>query len=89
MIQNTVLKNFKTYIPKSIINVVLAGIGMGDKCGITENVKNAIANADLIFGAKRMIESAYGFISNNAKVYQYYLAKDIIPVINENALDVI
>lgn len=32
-----------------------------------------------------MIESAYGFISNNAKVYQYYLAKDIIPVINENA----
>ena len=52
---------------------------------ITENVKNAIANADLIFGAKRMIESAYGFISNNAKVYQYYLAKDIIPVINENA----
>lgn len=75
----------KLILPKSIINVVLAGIGTGDKCGITENVKNAIANADLIFGAKRMIESAYGFISNNAKVYQYYLAKDIIPVINENA----
>ena len=70
---------------KSSISVILAGIGTGDTSSITENVKNIIQNADLIFGAKRMIDSVHKFIGNDTRVYPYYLAKDIIPVINENA----
>ena len=62
------------------IKIVLAGIGPGDPNMLTEEVKEAIRNADIIFGAERMIEAF-----DAKEKYPYYLAKDIIPVIKSEA----
>ena len=42
-------------VPKPQVTVV--GIGPGSKTAMTEEVKNALANADCIIGAKRMVET--------------------------------
>ncbi len=64
--------------PDKNINVVLAGFGMGFG-SITEEVKEAIDKAHYIFGAPRMLVG----IESKAKKYPYYLAKDIIPVLEK------
>ncbi|MBQ0041912.1 MAG: precorrin-6A reductase [Lachnospiraceae bacterium] len=64
------------------VQVVLAGIGPGNERLMTEEVKSEISEADIIFGATRMVEA----VESKAKKYPYYLREDIIPVIeNESA----
>ena len=63
------------------LQITLAGIGMGAEALLTEEVRNRIAEADYVFGAKRMIESVKKLCKQNVKKYNCYLPKDIIPLI--------
>ena len=63
------------------LQITLAGIGMGAEALLTEEVRNRIAEADYVFGAKRMVESIKKLCKQNAKTYNCYLSKEIIPVI--------
>ena len=63
------------------LQITLAGIGMGAETLLTEEVRNRIAEADYVFGAKRMIESVNKLCKQNVKKYNCYLSKDIIPLI--------
>lgn len=68
--------------PLSDIAISLIGIGPGSESLLTQEAKNAIHEADVLFGAKRMIDS----IAHSGMSYPYYLAKDIIPVLREQKL---
>ena len=63
------------------LQITLAGIGMGAEALLTEEVRNRIAEADYVFGAKRMVESIKKLCKQNTKTYNCYLSEDIIPVI--------
>lgn len=63
------------------LQITLAGIGMGAEALLTEEVRNRIAEADYVFGAKRMVESIKKLCKQNVKTYNCYLSKDIIPAI--------
>lgn len=65
--------------PVTGLDITLAGIGLGNEETITREVKDAIDKADYIFGAKRMIDS----FSPKVEKYPYYLAKDILPCLEE------
>ena len=59
--------------------ITLAGCGMGsDKC-LTHEVREAIKEADAVFGAKRIIDGI-----SAGKKFDMYLAKDIIPVLESD-----
>ncbi len=61
------------------LNIALAGIGMGDEKTMTEEVRQAIREADLIFGAQRLLED----IPAGKQTQPAYLAKDIIPCLEQ------
>lgn len=61
------------------LKIVLAGAGMGGKATLTAETEWAIASADYLFGAKRLLAGYWG----RKKVFPYYLAKDIIPVLSD------
>lgn len=58
--------------------IALIGLGMSERT-LTQEGAKAVAEADLVFGAKRMIADVPG----EKETYPYYLAKDIIPVIRK------
>lgn len=60
--------------------IILAGYGMG-KGSMTLEVEQAVKDADIIFGASRMLEG----ISAKCRKFPYYLPEDIIPVIEKSA----
>lgn len=57
------------------MEIVLAGIGMGNWGGMTGEVQQAIEQADVLMGAKRMLDACSG----HAQKYPCYLAERIIP----------
>ena len=63
---------------KHFIHVDFVGIGPGDHKLLTEEASDAIRSAEILFGAKRMIEPY-----SACHTYPYYRAADIIPVIQE------
>ncbi|MBR5637765.1 MAG: precorrin-6A reductase [Pseudobutyrivibrio sp.] len=65
------------------ISVALCGFGMGPD-SITVEVQKAVAEADYIFGAPRMIVG----LEAEGKKYPYYLAKDILPCLEEIVSDI-
>lgn len=79
---NDVLKKIENVTGKEIRNVLditIAGIGMGGKTLMTIETLMAIQDADVIMGAKRVIDS----VDRDVKKFPYYLAKDIIPCLDE------
>ena len=67
--------------------ILLCGCGVGAREQMTEAVKNAIGNADAVFGSDRMladIAEETGSHTFRKRKYAYYLAKDIIPVLEAN-----
>ena len=56
--------------------VIIAGMGPGSKSCITEEVKAAIDNAEIIIGSKRLIEeypdkkTFYAVTADNSKYYR-------------------
>ena len=66
-------------LPESHMNILLAGIGMGDGKSLTIEAQQAIAEADYLLGASRMIEDYTPVIEKKP----YYLAEQIIPYLQE------
>lgn len=65
----------KKILSTAKLKISLCGTGMGNPKNLTHEVEDAIQNAELVFGARRMIEN----IKTSAKCFPFYLAKDIIP----------
>lgn len=61
------------------LEIILAGVGMGDQIGLTREVYQAIADADILFGAKRIIEGYHP----GRKKKAFYKAEQIIPCLKE------
>ena len=57
------------------MDIILAGIGMGASKGLTREGYDAIESADILLGAKRLIEPYKPHIEKKP----YYLGKDIVP----------
>lgn len=60
------------------VSISLVGLGMGPAT-LTQEGKQAIEEADLLFGASRMLEG----LAEGRESYPYYLAEDIIPVLRK------
>lgn len=65
----------KKIIPQNKLNITLAGVGMGSRASLTKEVEQAIKEADIILGAKRMIDTYEPRLEKKP----YYMAGDIIP----------
>lgn len=63
----------------SQMDIILAGIGMGNKRCLTRQVQDAIEQADILLGAKRML----AFFEPKIEKRPYYLAEQIIPYLKE------
>lgn len=61
------------------MNIILAGIGMGASKGVTREVSDAIESADILLGAKRLIEP----YKPRMEKRPYYLGKDIVPYLED------
>lgn len=61
------------------MEILLAGIGMGNKATLTREVEEAIGQADILLGAERMLEPYEPKIEKRP----YYLAKQIVPYLKE------
>lgn len=61
------------------MNIILAGIGMGASKGLTGEVSDAIESADILLGAKRLIEP----YKPRMEKRPYYLGKDIVPYLED------
>lgn len=61
------------------LEIVLAGIGMGEKSSLTKEVQEAIEEADILLGAERMLTS----YKPKLEMRPYYQAKQIIPYLKE------
>ena len=61
------------------LKIVLAGAGMGGKATLTAEAEKAIASADYLFGAKRLLMG----LQAKKEALPYYLAEDIIPVLSD------
>ncbi len=66
-------------ISREPVEVVLAGIGMGDLKSMTEEVRSYVKEADYIFGAERMLKN----LETSAALYPYYLKRDILPMLEK------
>ncbi|MCM1262960.1 MAG: precorrin-6A reductase [Butyrivibrio sp.] len=64
----------KNYTEESL-EIVLAGIGMGDINSMTKEVEKAINTADIIFGAERVLKA----VTVKAEKHSFYQAEQIIP----------
>lgn len=61
------------------LNITLAGVGMGSRASLTKEVEQAIKEADIILGAKRMIDTYEPRLEKKS----YYMAGDIIPYLKK------
>lgn len=59
--------------------ISLVGVGMGNKNTLTIEAMNAIAEAEIVFGPSRLIETV-----KDKKTYSMYRAQEILPVILES-----
>lgn len=69
----------KKIIPQNKLNITLAGVGMGSQASLTKEVEHAIKEADIILGAKRMID----IYEPRLEKKPYYMAGDIIPYLKK------
>lgn len=76
------IKNEQGNTEKRIITLI--GCGMGKSEELSGAAVRAIKNADIVFGAKRLLDS----LEINSEKYPYYLAKDIVPILEKQDGDV-
>lgn len=58
------------------INIAIIGAGAGSEDGLTAEAKKRLSQADMVFGAERLLNIVRG-----KRIYPYYRASDIIPVL--------
>ncbi len=61
------------------MEIILAGIGMGNSSNLTKEVEKAVGKADILLGAERMLANVYPKLEKRP----YYLAEQIIPYLRE------
>lgn len=61
------------------LDIVLAGIGMGNQNSLTKEVQEQIEEADILLGAERMLEP----FKPRMEKKPFYLAKQIVPYLKE------
>lgn len=64
---------------KGNMEIILAGIGMGDAIGLTKEAERAIGEADILLGAERMLKTA----CSKAEKHPIYQAEQIIPYLHD------
>ncbi len=67
-------------VQEFFMEISLAGVGMGDRGSLTIEVEQAVREADLLFGAPRLLER----MPAGAEKLPYYLAGQIIPYLKES-----
>ncbi len=60
------------------MEIILAGIGMGNESCLTKEAEQAITDADILLGAKRLLEH----VSAKAKKLPYYQPEQILPYLH-------
>ncbi|MDE6846634.1 MAG: precorrin-6A reductase [Lachnospiraceae bacterium] len=65
------------------IEIVLAGIGMGHINSMTEEVRKAVEEADILFGAERLFRRTMLDLSGHEGIYFYFRAEEIIPYLRK------
>lgn len=60
---------------KGGLEIILAGVGMGAEENLTTEVRQAIREADILFGAKRMLDG----VKDGREKKPFYRAEEIIP----------
>lgn len=76
-VQNLLAERFGLQPEKVLLRISLIGCGMGDRSVMTNEAAEALADADIVFGAKRLLEDC----RVTQEALPYYLAKDILPVL--------
>lgn len=61
------------------IEIILAGIGMGKESGMTKEAAQAVCEADILLGAKRMLAN----LQPKPEKHPYYLAEQILPYLQQ------
>lgn len=61
------------------MKISLIGLGMGKKKTLTKEAEEALRSANYVFGAKRLLS----MVRSGQITYPYYLAKDILPVLEK------
>lgn len=61
------------------LEISLLGTGMGNKAGMTWEAEKKIETADYLFGAGRLLKDYAAY----KEVFPYYLAKDILPYLDQ------
>ncbi|MBQ0064427.1 MAG: precorrin-6A reductase [Firmicutes bacterium] len=75
-----VVSSLSSFLNQKIVykkQFFLIGLGMGNIEHVSKYALEKIEESDLIFGASRMIQG----VSCKGQMYPYYLAKDILPVV--------
>ncbi len=67
----------------SVRRISLIGCGMGSRATMTKEAEEALEAAELVFGAARLLTDC----GVKQKSWPYYLAKDILPVLEETEGD--
>lgn len=73
----------KKILIESRMEITLAGVGMGNENCMTKEVKKAISEADILFGAKRLLDNVSSAPAPKQESYPFYQAKQIIPYLKE------
>ncbi len=73
----TVEEAVRTYAGETM-RIDLVGFGPGDEAFLTAEAKKAAGEAQIVFGASRLISNI-----KDKTTYPYYLAKDILPVLEK------
>ncbi len=68
-------------------SITLAGIGMGNYAGMTGEVQGCIRKADLLIGAKRMLEAVSPSENSRAVRFSAYMPEEILTCIRETAAE--
>lgn len=64
---------------ESRLEIILAGMGMGNENGMTREVERVVREADILLGAERMLS---GF-SSRQEIYPFYQARQIVPYLHK------
>lgn len=71
--------NSKSDSEKNVVELILAGAGMGEKSSMTEEVLEAVDQADAVFGAKRLLKDI-----QDKECYSLFRAEDVMEVISSH-----
>ncbi|MCM1385796.1 MAG: precorrin-6A reductase [Bacillus sp. (in: Bacteria)] len=73
----------KKILPERELEIVLAGIGMGNENCMTKEVGKAINEADILMGTERLLEKVSSVSVRKQEKYPFYQAEQIIPYLKE------